>query len=49
MPVPTTAAAPGPEARRVRTRWLALLLTLVAAAVYVGFIALQLGRARGLT
>jgi hypothetical protein len=41
---PTTDAAAA-DARRARTRRLALLLALAAAAVYLGFIALQIVRA----
>ncbi|HUO95719.1 MAG TPA: hypothetical protein VMT92_05760 [Steroidobacteraceae bacterium] len=35
------------DARRARTRRLTLLLALAAAGVYVGFIVLQVLRARG--
>ena len=45
------ASAPlnGPdEARRARTRRLTLLLALLATSVYVGFILLQVMRARGI-
>jgi hypothetical protein len=35
------------DARRGRARRLAIVLALAAAAVYVGFIALQIVRARG--
>lgn len=35
------------DARRTRTRRLTLLLALAAAGVYVGFIVLQVMRAKG--
>ena len=38
---------PGDPARRARTRRLTLLLALLATSVYVGFILLQVMRARG--
>jgi hypothetical protein len=37
----------GDDARRARTRRLTLLLALAATGVYVGFIVLQVLRARG--
>lgn len=46
MSGPTTDAG-AEDARRARTRRLAVLLALAAAAVYVGFIALQIARAKG--
>ena len=36
-----------PDARRARTRRLAILLALLAAAVYLGFIGMQVLRGRG--
>jgi hypothetical protein len=47
MHPPMTAGSSDPHARRVRARRTSLLLALLALGFYVGFIVVQLMRARG--